>query len=254
MLEGTPLLASVRRIAPFAGACCLAWIAVPVGSTISWALYLTSLALALAAGGIALSAIVARRHVWLAVVPSALMLLIAVGLLRQSAGGITSGASALAILPVFQTALYSRSRRDLLLVLTGVALFYLVPIWVVGPPAYPHSQYRTVILAVAVDGIIGLTTQSLVARVRTQAREARVRERMLQQVTTVVHGLFDSRRPRHEACEAVMTISNATSASLLEPMANSDQLFCAAIAGLTARDSRRPTAGAPPIGIRPAKP
>ena len=61
---------------------------------------------------------------------------------------------------------------------------------------------------------------------------------MLQQVTEVVHGLFDSPRPRQEACEAVMAISSATSALLLEPMANSDQLFCAAIAGVHTEDGQ----------------
>ncbi len=113
----------------------------------------------------------------------------------------------MAILPVFQVALYSRSRRDLGIVLLGVALFFLVPIWVVGPPAYPHSQYRIVVLAVAVDAIIGLATQALVASVRDHAKEAQGRERMLEQVATVVHGLFDSPQPRQDVCEATMTIS-----------------------------------------------
>jgi len=137
ILDRKPWLASARRVAPFAGACCLAWVAVLVGSSITWWEYVASFALAWAAGGVALVAIIARRHQWLAVVPSALLLLGAVGLLRQSAGGIASGAGALAILPVFQTALYSRSRRDLLLVLAGVALFYLIPIWAVAPRPIP---------------------------------------------------------------------------------------------------------------------
>jgi K+-sensing histidine kinase KdpD len=184
------------------------------------------------AGGIALLAMMDRRHPWLAVVPSALLLLAAVGLLRDSAGGIPSGASALAILPVFQTALYSSSRRDLGVVLLGVALFFLIPIWVVGPPAYPHTQYRAVVLAVAVDAIIGFTTQALVARIRNQAREARSRERMLVQVTTLVHGLFDSPWPRQDACEAVMAISSASTGVLYEPMPNSDRLTCTAAAGI----------------------
>ena len=105
-----------------------------MGSSITWWEYWTALVLALAAGGTAFWAIVDGRHPWLAVVPSALLLLAAVGLLRNSAGGIPSGAGSLAILPVFQTALYSRSRRDLAIVLLGVALFFLIPIWVWVPP------------------------------------------------------------------------------------------------------------------------
>jgi hypothetical protein len=150
------LRASAERVAPFAGACALAWTAVLVGSSIVWWQYAISVVVALLAGLLALLTSRSPRHGWLAVVPSALLLLIAVALLRNSAGGIPSGASALAILPVFQTALYSRSRRDLLLVLGGVALFFVVPIVLVGPPAYPHTQYRAALLAVAVDGIIGL--------------------------------------------------------------------------------------------------
>ncbi len=205
-----------------------------VGSSITWWEYWSSLALALTAGAVAFIAIADRRYPWLAVVPSALLLLTAVALARDSAGGLPSGAGALAILPVFQTALYSQSRRDLVLVLTAVVLFFLIPIWVIGPPAYPHAQYRTVVLAVAADAIIGLVTQGLVARVRGQARESQARQRMLEQVSAVVHGLFDSPQPRQDACEAVMEISNATCALLFEPLADSDQLLCTATAGLNA--------------------
>jgi len=224
--------AAVLRVAPFAGACCLAWFVVLVGSSVTWWEYWSSLALALAAGGTALLAMVDRRYPWLAVVPSALLLLAAVGLLRDSVGGIASGAGALAILPVFQTALYSHSRRDLGVVLLGVALFFVIPIWLVGLPAYPQAQYRTVLLAVAADAIIGFATQALVARIRDQAWEAQGRERMLEQVTTVVHGLFDSPQPRQDTCEAAMTIGSALSAVLYEPRANTDELTCTAAAGI----------------------
>jgi hypothetical protein len=174
------------RVGPFAAACCLAWVVVTAGSSITWWEYWSAFALAWAAGGMAFVATLNRRHPWLAGVPSALLLLAAVSLLRDSAGAIASGASALAILPVFQVALYRSSRRDLGVVLLGVALFFLAPIWIVGPPAYPHSQYRTVVLAVAVDAIIGLTTQALVARARSEARAAQGRERMLEQFATLV--------------------------------------------------------------------
>jgi diguanylate cyclase (GGDEF)-like protein len=226
-------MASARRVAPFAGACLLAWVVVLVGSSIRWWEYWSSFGLALLAGGVALVALVDRRRPWLAVVPSAPLLLAAVGLLRDSAGGIPSGAGALAILPVFQTALYSRFRRDLGVVLVGVALFFLVPIWVVGAPAYPHSQYRTVVLAVVIDAIIGLATQGLVARVRSQAREAEGRQRMLEEMSTVVYGLFDTPQPRQDVCEAAMRISSAGVAALYEPMANGDELICTAAAGLS---------------------
>lgn len=226
------LRAGAGRIAPFAAACTLAWAAALVGSTIVWWQYALSVVIALLAGLLALLTSHRRRHRWLAVVPSALLLLLAVGLLRNSAGGIASGASALAILPVFQTALYSPSRRDLLLVLVGLALFFVVPVLIIGPPGYPHTQYRAALLAVAVDGIIGLATQRLVARVRHQARESRSREHMLEAVGGVVHSLFDSPQPRIDVCEAARTISDASAALLYEPTMEGDQLVCTAVAGI----------------------
>ena len=203
-----------------------------VGSSIVWWQYAVSVVVALLAGLLALLTSRSRRHGWLAIVPSALLLLIAVGLVRNSAGGIASGASALVILPVFQTALYSRSRWDLFLVLGGLALFFVFPIMIIGPPAYPHTQYRAALLAVAVDGIIGLATQRLVASVRHQAKESRSRERMLEQVSEVVHSLFDSPQPRIDVCEAARTISNASAALLYEPIADTDQLVCTALSGI----------------------
>jgi diguanylate cyclase (GGDEF)-like protein len=223
---------SAGRVAPFAGACALAWAAVLVGSSIVWWQYVLSVVIALFAGLLALLTARSRRRGWLGVVPSALLLLIGVGFVRNAAGGIPSGASALAILPVFQTALYSRSRRDLLIVLAGLALFFVIPVLIIGPPAYPHTQYRAALLAVAVDGIIGLATQRLVANVRHQARESRSRENMLQQVGTVVHSLFESPQPRIDVCEATRSISTASAALLYEPAVGSDQLVCTALAGI----------------------
>jgi diguanylate cyclase (GGDEF)-like protein len=219
------------RVAPFAGACVLAWAAVLVGSSIVWWQYALSVVVALLAGLLALLTSHSRRHGWLAIVPSALLLLIAVGLLRNSAGGIASGASALAILPVFQTALYSRSRRDLFLVLAGLALFFVIPVLIIGPPAYPHTQYRAALLGVTVDGIVGLATQGLVARVRYQAQEARRNERMIEHVNEIVRGLLDSPQVRADVCQAALTSSEATIALLYEP-GDLDGLHCTAIAGL----------------------
>ena len=226
------LRAGAGRVAPFAGACLLAWAAVLVGSSIVWWQYVASVVVALLAGLLALLSARSRRHGWLGVVPSALLLLIAIALVRNAAGGITSGTSALAILPVFQTALYSQSRRDLSLVLTGLALFFVIPVLVIGAPAYPHTQYRAGLLAVAVDGIIGLATQRLVAKVRHQARKSRSREHMLEQVGGVVHSLFDSAQPRVDVCEAVRTISSASAAVLYEPTMGTEQLVCTALAGI----------------------
>jgi diguanylate cyclase (GGDEF)-like protein len=225
---------TARDFAPFAGAACLAWIAVLVGSPISWWQYGLSSVLALAAGALALAGMTGRLPGWQGVVSGALVFLAAVGLLRNSAGGMQSGAGALALIPVFHTALYSRSRRDLGLVLAGVALFYLLPILIVGPPAYPHSQYRAALLTMTVSSIIGLATQGLVASVRHQAKESSNHERMLEQVNEIVHGLFDSPQVRVAVCESARKTSQADIALLYEPVRDSDQLRCTTHAGFDA--------------------
>jgi diguanylate cyclase (GGDEF)-like protein len=94
-------------------------------------------------------------------------------------------------------------------------------------------------MSVAVSSIVGLATQRLVAAARFQAGEARRREHMLQRVTAVVHGLFDSSQPRVDVCEAAREISGATAALLYEPDASAERLRCTAAAGI---------GGAGPVG------
>jgi diguanylate cyclase (GGDEF)-like protein len=202
-----------------------------VGASIDWPQYALSIGLLAAALALPLLRPPGGHHDRLTVISSSLLFLGAVAILRNSAGGMTSGAGVVSLIPVFYTALNSRSGRDLGLILFGVAVFYLAPILIIGPPTYPASQYRAALLSVAVSSIIGLTTQRLVADVRHQAGEARSREQMLEQVTKVVHGLFDSPQARIDVCEAVRAISGATVALLYEPMPNSDRLLCTAKTG-----------------------
>ena len=219
------------EVAPFAGATVLAWVAVPIGSTVQWMQYAVATALALVSGAMAVRTLLGRLR--FGVVPSALVFLAAVGLLRNSAGGITSGASALAIIPMFHAALYSRSRRDLGWILAAMALFYLVPILLVGGHAYPPSQYRVALLALTISSIIGWATQALVERVRLQAREARRREQMLERVSETVHDLFDSPSARDDVCEAARAIGDASVAMIFEPLERGPitELVCSAMSG-----------------------
>jgi diguanylate cyclase (GGDEF)-like protein len=224
--------AIARQQAPFAGAAALGWIAMLVGTSLDWGQYALSVALLAIAFAIPLAGAAGGRLKQVAVVAGSLVLLIALAMLRNSAGGSTSGVSVLALISVFYTALNTQSRRQLVVILAGVALFYLAPMLLVGPPAYPHAQYRAALLSVAVSSIIGLATQRLVGAARYQAGEARRRSHMLEQVTAVVHGLFDSSQPRVDICEAAREISGATAALLYEPDSGSDLLRCTAAAGL----------------------
>ena len=220
-------------LAPFAGAAVLAWLAVPIGTPIHWLAYGASVAL------LGVTAVLLRleRTDWWSPgwgpVPASFGFLLAVAVLRGSAGGINSGAAGLALIPVFYAALSGTDRRQLYLVLLGLAAFYLVPIVLIGAPRYPHSQYRAALLSVSVSSIIGVTIHDLVGRVRQQAAEAGRRERMLEQVGQVVRGLFDSADPRQDVCEAPRAISDAIVAVLLEPT-ESGAMISTAMAGLDA--------------------
>lgn len=219
---------AARALLPFVGAAALAWLVVLINTDVAWAEWWQAAGLALASAGLGFASSVGGRWGRLCIVPSALVFLAAIGLLRNSVGAVNSGVGALAIIPVFQTALYSRSRRDLAIVLCGVGGFYLLPLLVVGPPAYPHSQYRAALLSVTVYSIVGFATQRLVASVRAQAHEARDRELMLERLSDVARVLFDSPNVRDDVCIAARTIAEASSAVLYEPQSGTDELLCTA--------------------------
>lgn len=221
-----------RGLLPFAAAALLAWIVVPIGSSIAWWQYAGSVVLLGLAGLLTSTRLPGHARPGLGAVVDSYVFLAAVALLRNSAGGINSAVAGLSLIPVFCTALYSRSRRELGLVLLGVAIFYLAPIVIVGTPSYPETQYRAALLSVMVATIVGLATQHLVAAVRHEARKARERERMLGQIGHAVRELLDSSHARHDLCEAARTISDATSAVLYEPVPGTRTLRSTAMAGL----------------------
>ena len=216
-------------LAPFAAASLLAWIVMPIGSSIEWTQY--GVAAGLLVVAVTLSALSVSGRVPRAAVPAGLVYLAAAGLLRNAAGGMASGAGALAVIPVFQTALYSRRRRDLGWILTALGAFYVVPTVAIGGAAYPSTQYRTTLLVLSISGIIGWATQHLVARTRHQADAASARERRLEAVSAVVRGLHESTSIRESVCAAAQSVGEAELALLYEP-APDGTLACTAITGL----------------------
>ena len=221
-----------RNLAPFVAASVLAWIAVPIGSTMNWGMYALSAGLAVSAGVLRIiplrDALTKAREA----IPS-LIFLVAIALLRDSAGGVNSAVGSLALLPVFYTALYS-NRAQLCTVLGGMTTVLLAQNLLIGPPNYPNSQYRGGLIFIAVSAIIGLATQRLVIQARAQAAEAQHRERMLEQIADVVRNLSHSSRARDEVCDAAKTISNASVAILYEPVNTSGLLRSTSMAGIEA--------------------
>jgi diguanylate cyclase (GGDEF)-like protein len=221
---------TTRNLTPFVAASLLAWIAVPIGSSMDWGMYALAAALAIFAGVLRIVPLRGVLTKAREAIPS-LIFLIAIALLRDSAGGINSAVGALALLPVFYTALYS-NRAQLCVVLAGMTTVLFAQNLLIGPPDYPNSQYRAGVLFLVVSAIIGLTTQRLVTQARAQAADAQHRERMLEQIAKVVRNLSHSSSARDEVCEAARTISNASMAILYEPVNASGLLRSTSIAGL----------------------
>jgi diguanylate cyclase (GGDEF)-like protein len=211
-----PNAAAVRQLAPFAITALVAWVTVLFGTTIDWSEYALSIAV-LAVSWFYGVATGMRGRMLTGTVFGSLGFLLALGLLRDAAGGSVAAVSILTLLPVVQTALYVRDRPGLGLVLLGVAAFYLVPLIAVGPPGYPHSGYRGALLGILVSAIIGFATQELVADIRRRASEARRRERILSRVNDTVQELNTSADPRRDACRALEEVSEAVVVGLYEP-------------------------------------
>jgi diguanylate cyclase (GGDEF)-like protein len=151
-------------------------------------------------------------------VPSSLVLLAGIGLLRVSVPEEPVSAYAVvALIPVFWTALYGDGLGQLVVMLICLAAFYAAPPAILGPPAYPYSDFDQVLLPLAVSALICVTAQQLVARARRDAAEARRQRAMIEQVGAVVHNLFTSADVRSDLCAATLRVAGASAAILLEP-------------------------------------
>jgi hypothetical protein len=206
----------LRQLGPFAITALTAWVAVVFGTTINWSEYVISLAM-LAVSWTYGVGVGLRGNPLTGTVLGSLGFLVALGLLRDSAGGSVAAVSIVTLLPVFQTALYTRDRVGLWIVLAGVAAFYLAPLIFIGPPNYPNNGYRGALLGIAVSSIVGLATQELVANIRRRTSEARRRERIFHRVNETVQQLYTSADPRRDACRAVEEVSEALVVGLYEP-------------------------------------
>jgi hypothetical protein len=164
-----------RRLAPFAAAALLPYALLMLPAT-GWSMrpLLASLALTLALGVLALLVPWARLPSWTYVLPP-LGYVLALALLRDAGNGGSSGVGVLVLLPVFWLALHG-TRAQLALMTGAVLAFFVLPAVLVGAPDYPPAGIRAGILFTAVAGIVGVTVQRLVGRIREQARE---REQLL---------------------------------------------------------------------------
>ena len=96
-------------------------------------------------------------------------------LLRDAAGGGMSGFGGLFLLPVLWLAV-TAGRRELAAILVAMTVAQLVPLVVVGAPAYPMAGWRGAFVFTTVTAITGLMVQRLI-------EETRQRNALLQEQT-----------------------------------------------------------------------
>ena len=100
-----------------------------------------------------------------------ILYLAGLGYLRLGSGGYQSGMSVLVLLPIVWIALYG-TVRQLYVIVAASAATIMLPIVMIGPPLYPDTEWRRVLLVCGVGAMIGLTVQRLVAQVRSSAAQA----------------------------------------------------------------------------------
>jgi signal transduction histidine kinase len=139
-----------------------------------------SAAAALSAALLAL-ALVWSRFPRLATVAIPLGYMALAALLREAAGGSTSGFGGLFLLPVLWLAV-TAGRRELAVILAAMATAQLIPLALIGAPEYPETGWRGAFVLTTVAAVTGLMVQRLVAEVRqrnTQLAEQNERLREL---------------------------------------------------------------------------
>lgn len=88
--------------------------------------------------------------------------------LRDAAGGSSSGFGGLFLLPVLWLAV-TAGRRELAVILVAMVVAQLVPLALIGYPNYPASGWRGTIVLTTVAAITGLMVQGLIAETRRRA-------------------------------------------------------------------------------------
>ena len=161
-----PSIVSPGRAA--AGFACVALASTALRSTDNHGLFLT-----LAAAAAAVLVVVASAVPWQRLPFTALLVLPLacdglVALLRHAQGGGQSGYSSLLVLPVVWIA-FIGGRRSVLFVVAAMAATIMLPIALVGAPAYPSTGWRGAVLLTLVAAIVGLVTEHGVRATRRHA-------------------------------------------------------------------------------------
>jgi signal transduction histidine kinase len=90
------------------------------------------------------------------------------GLLREAAGGASSGFGGLFLLPVLWLAL-TAGCRELAAILVAMGAAQAIPLALIGAPAYPGSGWRGALVITTVATVTGLMVQRLIADTRRRS-------------------------------------------------------------------------------------
>ncbi len=92
-------------------------------------------------------------------------------LLREAAGGASSGFSALLFVPILWLAI-TGLKRELYVASVLAGLTILIPVLVIGPPHYPVEDWRRAFILVALTVVLGRVVQRIVTRLERETRAA----------------------------------------------------------------------------------
>ncbi len=146
----------------YAVCCAIELVLLPLDGAINWVEVGPGLVLQLGIGALL---VVGPRLRWRFIgVVGVIGYLVSVALLRDGAEP-TAGFGPLVLLPVVWASLRG-GRNAFLTSIVGVAVLYLVPTVVIGPPHYPAGGWRAGLLFVVVSTVLGVAVVRLVNRVR----------------------------------------------------------------------------------------
>ncbi len=92
-------------------------------------------------------------------------------IVRDAAGGTSAGAATVVLIPLLWLAI-TGPRRELYGATVLVAAVFILPVLLVGPPTYPHQEWRRSITWVAIAVIIGPVLQRIVELLARETHHA----------------------------------------------------------------------------------
>jgi diguanylate cyclase (GGDEF)-like protein len=215
----------VRRIAPFIATYCVgvALALFAPASSLELLPLIAAAVLTVVLSAAALGLPWERMPAWTEATPVLASFAI-IALLRHAEGGANLGYAALVMLPVIWMGIYG-TRAQLGFAIAASAATFVVPVILVGPPLYTHSDLRGAFLWAASGLLTGSALQSLV-------RESRRRAADVAALGVVTRALTTGSDPRPELCAAAQLVTDSAFAILYEQHVDGTLVATAGTKGL----------------------